>query len=169
MSTKFINLTDKERELIITQLKLTGNTLISTNRTKKALLKKLEKADKRITTQSAKAKGRGLQMWVCNKISALINIPFDNQDDQCLIHCREMGQSGTDVILRRKAIKLFPYSIECKNSESFNLYSTISQVEANQAEGTNWLIVHKRKTIKKPIVIMTWEAFEKIFRKTLKS
>ena len=169
MATKYINLTDKERKLIISQLKLTGNALTSVIRTKKALLKKLEKADKRITTRSAKNKGRGLQMWACEKISSITNIPFNNQDDQCLIHCREMGQRGVDVILRGKPIKLFPFTTECKNSETFNLYNTILQVEANLIPGTDWLIIHKRKTIKKPIVIMTWEAFEKIFRKTLKT
>lgn len=120
----------------------------------KSLIKKIRAAQKTISISSRKGKGRGLQMWVCKKISKLIGIRFDNQDDQCLIHCREMGQSGTDVILRGIAQEEFPFSIECKNTESFNLVNTIEQVKNNVAKNTEWMIIHKRKAFPNPIVII---------------
>ena len=118
---------------------------------------------KRITISSAKAKGRNLQYWICEKISKLINIPFDQQDDSCLIHSREMGQHGKDIILRGEAQILFPYSVESKASESLNLMETIEQSESNQDKNTDWMIVHKRKALAEPIVILSWRGFEKTF------
>src|SRR4030066_247579 len=55
---------------------------------------------KPIKISSRKAKGRGLQKWLCQKISEMTGILYDQSDDSCLLHSREMGQSGTDVILR---------------------------------------------------------------------
>ena len=49
-----------------------------------------------IKTSSAKAKGRSLQQWVCQKISDLLNIPWGKDE---LIASREMGQSGVDIRL----------------------------------------------------------------------
>ncbi len=124
----------------------------------------MEQANKRITVSSAKGKGRGLQMWVCRKISQIIHIPFDNQDDNSLILSRPMGLSGLDIILKDKASKLFPFSIECKNSESFNLLKTIEQVQANKKPNTDYLIIYKRKIFKQPIVILEFSVFEKLFK-----
>jgi len=120
-----------------------------------------------IKISSRKAKGRNLQYWVCNKISELIDIPYNQSDDQCLIHSREMGQHGNDVILRGEALKLFPFSIECKNSESFNLINTLDQVNNNKTKNTDIMIVYKNKKIK-PIVIIDWETFEKLYKQTIK-
>lgn len=130
-----------------------------------SILKKLERAMKPIKTRSAKNKGAKLQKWVCEKISEMLNIPYNQQDDDCLIHSREMGQSGVDIVLRGRAKGLFPFSIECKNSESLALLPTIQQAEKNAAEGRPYLIIHKRKRLKKPIVVMSWETFEKIHKK----
>lgn len=134
----------------------------TTGQQAKQILKKLEGSKKRITVSSAKGKGRGLQMWVCQHISQMIGIPFDNQDDQCLIHCREMGQHGTDIILRGKAQKLFPFSIECKSSESININSAIEQAKSNKADGTDWMVVFKKKSLPEPVVMINWSTFEKL-------
>ena len=115
-----------------------------------------------IKIRSAKNKGMRLQKWVCSKISKLIGIGYNQQDDLCLIHSRESGLSGVDIILRGNALKTFPYSIECKSSEQLNLLKTIQQAKSNRIEGTDWLIVYKRKAFKKPIVIMDWYTFEKL-------
>lgn len=117
-------------------------------------------------TSSCKAKGRNLQMWVCQKIANIFNIEFDNQDDQCSIHSREMGQSGVDIILRGVIYKKFLYDIECKNTEKLSLYPTIDQAINNTNLGRDWLIVHK-KNRSDPIVIMDWEAFERLFKRGL--
>ena len=51
---------------------------------------------RRIKPSSAKAKGRSLQQWVCQKISDLLGIEWGKDE---LIASREMGQSGTDIRL----------------------------------------------------------------------
>lgn len=114
---------------------------------------------KRIKISSAKAKGRNLQKKVCKSISETIGIEYNQKSDQSLIRSREMGQSGTDVILRGDALKKFPFSVECKSTEHFNINETIKQAKQNVIDGTDWLVVHKRKSIKNPIVIMDYEAF----------
>lgn len=117
-----------------------------------------------IKISSRKAKGRNLQKWVCNKIANIFGIDYRQEDDDCPLHSREMGQSGVDIILRGELNKLFPYSIECKSSEKLSLKKTIKQVKLNQKKDTDWLIVYKHKGIKKPIVIMDWEAFEYLIK-----
>lgn len=123
---------------------------------------KLTRTETPIKVSSRKGKGRNLQHWVAEKIADITGFYYDQQNDQCLIHTREMGQAGVDIILRGEAQKLFPYSPECKNSESFSFADTIKQAKVNQAEGTDWLIIHKRKCLTNPIAIMDWDTFEKL-------
>lgn len=130
-----------------------------------SIVRKLTKAGQRIKVRSAKQKGLNLQKNVCEKISAITGIEYDQSSDQSEIASRPSGQHGTDVILRGEALKRFPYSVECKSSESLNLVDTIDQSKANVIKGTDWLIVHRRKAIPDPIVIMDWKTFEKLLRK----
>ena len=113
---------------------------------------------------SCKAKGRSLQQWVCKQIANHFAIEYKQDDDQCLIHSREMGQSGVDVILRGEIYKNFLYDIECKNTEKLNLWATIKQARNNTKAGRHWLIVAK-KNHEKPIVILSWDAFIKLIKK----
>ena len=122
------------------------------------LKRQCEKAGKPIKVSSGKAKGRELQKRICRDISSAIGIPYDQQDDSCLIHSREMGQSGIDVILRGKAKELFPFSIECKCVEALSLYQAIDQAISNQSKDTDWMVVHKRKG-DGPTVVMSWDAY----------
>ena len=113
---------------------------------------------------SAKAKGRNFQYWVADEIGKLLGIKFDQQDDQCPIHSREMGQSGVDIYFREKSLyEKFPYDIECKNTENISVYSYIKQAEANTKSGRNWLIFHK-KNRHSPIVIMDALHFFELMR-----
>lgn len=129
------------------------------------IYKKLDKVDKKIKVSSAKGKGRNLQYWICEKIAKLFNIQFNQQEEQCPIHSREMGQRGIDIILRGEIYKNFPFDIECKNTESFSLVSVIKQVKANTKENRHWMIVHKRKALSQPIVIIEWDAFEYLWER----
>jgi hypothetical protein len=131
---------------------------------KDSVLKKLKRLynKKPIKISSRKAKGRGLQKWVCQRISEMTGIPYEQSDDSCLIHSREMGQAGTDVVLRGEAAELFPYSCECKNAESFNIKETVKQVVANKKKDTDILIVYKCKEFKKPVVIIEWDKFQEL-------
>lgn len=110
---------------------------------------------KTISTSARKAKGRSLQQWTCQKISDLLGIPW-GQDE--LIASREMGQSGTDIRLIGEAQERFPFSVECKHQEKWNIPAWIRQAQDNQKEGTDWLLVVKKNRAK-PIIIMDADRF----------
>lgn len=118
---------------------------------------------KRITPQSAKAKGRVLQQWVCKQISELTGHEWGSSGDDKPIESRPMGQSGCDVRMESHVQEKFPFSIECKFQESWAVPSWIKQAKENQKEGTDWLLVAKSSR-KDPVVIMDALAFFKLLR-----
>ena len=118
----------------------------------------MAKKKKTISVASRKAKARKLQQWVCEQISRLTGLKW-GQDE--LIASREMGQCGVDVRLIGTALKEFPYSVECKWQESWNIPAWIKQAKENEKEGTDWLLVCKRSH-EKEVVIMDAETFFKI-------
>jgi len=119
---------------------------------------------KRITTASAKAKGRNLQQYICQKISDLLNIPWGKD---ALIASREMGQSGVDVRLIGEALRRFPFSVECKAQETWSVPAWVEQAKGNQIAGTDWLLVMKKNHMK-PIVAMDADRFFELLEKCLK-
>lgn len=116
---------------------------------------------KRISTSSAKAKGRTLQQWTCQKISELTGLPWG--PDEC-IASREGSQNGTDVRLVGEVKKQFPFSVECKWQESWSIPAWIEQAKNNQEPGMDWLLVVK-KSRTKPIIIMDAERFFDLLNK----
>ncbi len=129
------------------------------------LIKKFERAEKKIKVSSAKGKGRVLQYWVCERIAKIFNVSFVQSDDNCLVHSREMGQHGTDVVLHGKIYKRFPFDIECKSCETLSVPEWVRQARTNCKEGRDWLLVFRKQTIGgNPLVIMEWDCFEKIFK-----
>ncbi len=122
-------------------------------------------AKKRIKTSSAKAKGRNLQKWTCQKISELLCLPWGKDE---MIASREMGQSGTDVRLVEEAQERFPFSVECKYQETWSVPSWIAQAKENQKEGTDWLLI-MRKNHKEPVVVMDGERFFEILKGALQN
>lgn len=132
------------------------------------LIKKFERAEKKIKVSSAKGKGRELQYWVCERIANIFGIKFVQSDDDCLIHSREMGQNGVDIILRGEIGKKFPFDIECKSCESLSIPDWVRQAQANKKENRDWLLVFKKQTMgHNPFVVMEWETFEKLVSKIL--
>ena len=89
--------------------------------------------------QSAKAKGRRLQQIVRDSI--LSRFPVLTQDD---VRSTSMGAGGEDVQLSSQARTLFPYSIECKNQERLNLWSSLDQAKVNAPPSCTSLLVLKR-------------------------
>jgi hypothetical protein len=162
MAKRTLNLDTKDIELILEALdsQKSSPRMIS-------LLRKMKNNLKTIKISSRKGKGRSLQKFICREIGELIGIPYDQEDDQCLIHSREMGQAGLDVILRGRAQKLFPYCIETKASESLSLTEAIQQAQNNTVEPYDWMVIHKRKILNEPIVMISWYAFKKVFSKKL--
>ncbi len=109
----------------------------------------------KLKPRSAKAKGRSLQKWVCERIAKLTG--FECPRDKP-IESRPMGQSGADVRLEGSVLARFPFSVECKFQERWSVPKWIEQAKANEAEGTNWLLVCKQSR-KAPIVILDAEVF----------
>jgi len=114
-----------------------------------------------ITVASRKAKGRTLQQWVCRKISDLTGLAFGKDSP---IESRPMGQSGCDVRLDSEAIRLFPFSVECKFQESWAVHQWIEQAQKNKTPDTDWLLVCKRSR-KPPVVILDADVFFKLLNK----
>jgi hypothetical protein len=165
VANKWVSLSTEERELIYILVACQAGR----DRDKyQKLAKKLEKANTRIKVSSAKGKGMGLQRDVCKYISDLLGIEYNPYGDDSLVASRPSGMNGTDIILRGIAKTKFPYSVECKCVESLNLVEAVEQAETNKQSGTDWLVFHRRKALKQDIVILTWEAFEKLWRKAHK-
>ena len=163
MAKRTLNLDTKDIEVILKALQLKeGLTREDLNRAE-PLIRKFKSNLKTIKVASRKGKARNLQQFICHEISEMIGIPYDQSDDSCLIRSREMGQSGVDIILRGIAQELFPYCIEAKSAESLSIVDTIQEAESNTKDSCEWMVVHKRKILKEPIVIISWSAFKTLF------
>jgi hypothetical protein len=128
------------------------------------IIKKCTNQMKTIKVSSRKGKGRGLQQTIGKDIAELVGCYYNQDDDSAPVASRPMGQHGLDIILRGNALAEFPFSVECKCSEGLNLTDTYEQVQSNMLPGTDWLIIHKRKSIPEIIVMLSWSAFKKILK-----
>jgi hypothetical protein len=90
------------------------------------------------TTQSRKQKGRRLQQYIVDKIRELH--PSLTERD---CSSTPMGVSGDDVQLSEAAAKLFPFSVEAKNTEKLNIWAALEQSESGNRDLTP-LVVFKR-------------------------
>ena len=91
--------------------------------------------------RSAKNKGKRLQ----NKVRDLIleKLQQLEEDD---VRSTTMGDSGEDVLLSPAARKLFPFSVECKNQEKLNIWSSLEQAENNSNNHIPLLIFKRNRT-----------------------
>jgi hypothetical protein len=108
-----------------------------------------------ISVASRKDKGRRLQKKIGKLISNLTGLSFGPDEP---IASREMGQSGTDVRLVGDARVLFPYSVECKNVESWSFPAWIKQAKENEEPYTDWALI-VAKNHYDPIVVISLEHF----------
>ncbi len=120
---------------------------------------------KRITVESAKQKGREFQYWVSQKISELLGLPWGRDE---LIAPREGGHIGTDIRLIGEAKKRFPYSVEAKWQETWDVPGWIRQAKKNQQEGTDWLLIIKKNRMD-PVIVMAAERFFDLQRRALEN
>ena len=105
-------------------------------------------------TQSAKAKGRRFQQWVRNQLIEKLNVHPED------VESRSMGAGGEDIIMARAAREKFPYSIECKNQESLNVWKSYEQAESNS--GDYEPVVFIKRNNQKPLVVVDAEYFVKL-------
>jgi len=122
---------------------------------------------KTISVAAAKDKGRGLQQWVCQKISEFTGLPWGKDEE---IASREGGQNGSDVRLSMAARLMFPFTVECKSGSQWNIPYAIKQAQSNLYPDTAWMVVIDRphrlpdKRIK-PIILMDGEQFFRLLRR----
>ena len=105
-------------------------------------------------TQSAKAKGRRFQQWVRDQLIENLNVHPED------IESRSMGAGGEDLIMARAARDKFPYSIECKNQETLNVWKAYEQAEYNS--GDYEPVVFIKRNNQKPLVGVDAEYFVKL-------
>jgi|TARA_B100000795_G_scaffold5860_1_gene4343 hypothetical protein len=105
-------------------------------------------------TSSAKAKGRRFQQWVRDKLIETLNVHPED------VESRSMGAGGEDLIMARAAREKFPYSIECKNQETLNVWKSYEQAEANS--GDYEPVVFIKRNGQKPLVVVDAEYFVKL-------
>ena len=92
-------------------------------------------------SRSAKNKGKRLQ----NQVRDLILEKFQQLEDDD-VRSTTMGDSGEDVLLSPAARKLFPFSVECKNQEKLNIWSSLEQAEENAQSHTPVLIFKRNRS-----------------------
>jgi len=93
--------------------------------------------------RSAKNKGKRLQ----NKVRDLILEKFNSKLEQDDVRSITMGDSGEDILLSPAARRLFPFSVECKNQEKLNIWSSLEQAEGNSGNHPP-LVIFKRNRSK---------------------
>jgi len=71
-----------------------------------------------------------------------------------------MGSQGEDIIMARAAREKFPYSIECKNQESLNIWKAYEQATENS--GNYEPIVFIKRNNQKPLVVVDAEYFVRL-------
>ena len=102
-------------------------------------------------TQSKKAKGSRLQQWVRDILIEKLEVHPED------IESRSMGAGGEDLIMSRSAREKFPYSIECKNQESLNIWKSYEQAQQNSGNYEP-IVVIKRNNVK-PLVLVDADYF----------
>ena len=108
-------------------------------------------------TQSKKAKGRRLQQWVRDLLIEKLEVHPED------IESRSMGAGGEDLIMSRSAREKFPYSVECKNQESLNIWKSYEQAQQNSGNYEP-IVVIKRNNVK-PLVLVDADYFVELHKK----
>ena len=102
-------------------------------------------------TQSRKAKGRRLQQQFMQLLIEKLDI--DPED----IESRSMGAGGEDLIMSKAARNKFPYSIECKNQESLNIWKAWEQANGNKGIYEPLIVIKKNGV--RPLIVVDAENF----------
>ena len=105
-------------------------------------------------TQSAKAKGRRLQQWFRDLLIEKLEVHPED------IESRSMGAGGEDLIMARAARMKFPYSIECKNQESINVWKSYEQAQENSGDYEPIVVLKRNKS--KPLVLVDADYFVRL-------
>ena len=107
-----------------------------------------------VKTSSAKAKGRRFQQWVSDQLIEKLEVHPED------IASRSMGAGGEDLIMARAARNKFPYSIECKNQESLNIWKAYEQATENSGDYEPVCFIKRNN--QKPLVVVDAEYFVRL-------
>ncbi len=105
-------------------------------------------------TQSAKSKGRRLQQWMRELLIEELDVHPED------IESRSMGAGGEDLIMARAARTKFPYSIECKNQESVNVWKAYEQAQENSGDYEPIVVLKRNKS--KPLILIDADYFVRL-------
>ena len=108
----------------------------------------------RMRTSSAKAKGRRLQQWMRDLLIEKLDVHPED------IESRSMGAGGEDLIMARAARQKFPYSIECKNQESINIWKSYEQAVENSGDYEPIVVLKRNQS--KPLVLVDADYFVRL-------
>lgn len=89
----------------------------------------------RIKPKSAKARGRRHQQEIRRKICEALDLEEEE------VYCASMGAPGVDVEVRGPNKVKFPYSIEAKNCEKWDIPGYWRQAKENTNEGRRPMVV----------------------------
>ena len=109
--------------------------------------------------RSAKNKGKRLQ----NKVRDIILEKFDKLEPDD-VRSITMGDSGEDILLSPAARRLFPFSVECKNQEALNIWSSLEQAENNSGKHTPLVIFKRNRS--KTYAILEFEELLKLLNES---
>ena len=99
------------------------------------------------TVQSRKSKGRNLQ----KEVAAAILRAFPSLEPGDAVST-SMGAGGVDVKLSPAALRVLPFAIECKATESFSLWAAYNQAVANAKDKVP-VVVHRKNRTKAVAII----------------
>ncbi len=105
-------------------------------------------------TQSAKAKGRRLQQWFRDLLIEKLDVHPED------IESRSMGAGGEDLIMARAARSKFPYSIDCKNQESVNVWKAYEQAKENSGDYEPLVVLKRNNT--NPLILVDADYFVRL-------
>ena len=108
--------------------------------------------------RSAKNKGKRLQ----NKVRDLILEKFNSKLEPDDVRSITMGDSGEDILLSPAARRLFPFSVECKNQEKLNIWSSLEQADDNSKESIPVLIFKRNRS--KTYAVIEFKEFVELIK-----
>ena len=109
-------------------------------------------------TRSAKNKGKRLQNSVRDILLEIFKEDLELDDIKSAV----MGDSGEDIQLSPAARKLIPYSIECKNQEKLNIWSSLEQADDNSKESIPVLIFKRNRS--KTYAVIEFKEFVELIK-----
>ena len=109
-------------------------------------------------TRSAKNKGKSLQNSVRDILLEIFKEDLELDDIKSAV----MGDSGEDIQLSPAARKLIPYSIECKNQEKLNIWSSLEQADDNSKESIPVLIFKRNRS--KTYAVIEFKEFVELIK-----